>query len=590
MITVNIEGEPWADETLRFPEPKDLLAICSSLLKVDDSDDNQELQYSAIRLAHFSVKEYLVSERIRNQTTASFSLEEIPSHEIIASTCLAYLLTFNGSNCLQSPGYRTIRKSNPLIEYACSYWTNHAREAGLQIDALKRLSLQFFRPECEAYGVWLDFLGNELTEFCNLPLCQMASHGVVCLVDLLLEQGTEVNHVDENGTALWAASNMGYEAVVRALLRYGADVDIEHTEYGTPLQAACRVADMGTVYALLDAGASINHESGDYGTALQAAVWGGNLEIVQLLTRKGADVNPSGVGPCSPLIVACIEDHFQIAQHLVQAGADPNFQECQSLTSSQTSLQATCASRGANIKLVELLLKNNANVNALGGRYGTALQAACSYHDNLKVIRLLLEQGADIYIQAGKYSTPLQAVCAENHDNVDLVAFLLEKGVGINAQGGKYCTALQAACRSANRRIVKLLLERGADSNIIGGKFGSALLATCAENFEEIATFLLEAGADPNIHVGTVGTALQAASAKNHAGIVALLLKKGANVNAPGGKHGTALKATLNLKSKYDTTHLTKLLLEHGAKEDDLSVVEQEKLEFVKQLYEIAVR
>lgn len=112
MITFNLDGEPRVDETSRFPEPKDLLAICSSLLKVDESDDDQGEQSSVIRLAHFSVKEYLVSERIRDQVTAGFCLQEISSHVIIASCCLAYLLTVDHSNPKM---YHEIMQEKPLL-------------------------------------------------------------------------------------------------------------------------------------------------------------------------------------------------------------------------------------------------------------------------------------------------------------------------------------------------------------------------------------------------------------------------------------------------------------------------------------------
>ena len=54
-----------------------------------------------VRLAHFSVKEYLLSERIRDKTASyyakeasKFAIQEISAHESIAAHCLAYLLQF----------------------------------------------------------------------------------------------------------------------------------------------------------------------------------------------------------------------------------------------------------------------------------------------------------------------------------------------------------------------------------------------------------------------------------------------------------------------------------------------------------------
>ena len=45
--------------------------------------------------------------------------------------------------------------------------------------------------------------------------------------------------------------------------------------------------------------------------------------------------------------------------------------------------------------MVQLLLEKGADVNAQGGYYGNALQAA-SYEGNEKVVQLLLKKGADV--------------------------------------------------------------------------------------------------------------------------------------------------------------------------------------------------
>jgi ankyrin repeat protein len=53
-------------------------------------------------------------------------------------------------------------------------------------------------------------------------------------------------------------------------------------------------------------------------------------------------------------------------------------------------------------------MAERAGVNAQGGRYGSALQAASSrgYRD---VVQLLLDKGADVNAQGGYYDNALQA-------------------------------------------------------------------------------------------------------------------------------------------------------------------------------------
>jgi ankyrin repeat protein len=62
-------------------------------------------------------------------------------------------------------------------------------------------------------------------------------------------------------------------------------------------------------------------------------------------------------------------------------------------------------------------------------------------HDS--VVTLLLEKGADVNAQGGFYGNALQAAAQGGYTSV--VTLLLEKGADVNAQGGCYGNALQAA-------------------------------------------------------------------------------------------------------------------------------------------------
>ncbi|OGE53750.1 hypothetical protein PENARI_c007G07930 [Penicillium arizonense] len=133
--------------------------------------------------------------------------------------------------------------------------------------------------------------------------------------------------------------------------------------------------------------------------------------------------------------------------------------------------------------------KSGSNIRNLleysaGGRYGNALQAACSKgHDN--TVQILLECGADVNAQGGLYRNALQAACSEGHDNT--VQLLLECGANVNAQGGLYGSALQAACSEGHYNTVQLLLEHGADVNSQGGLYATALQAAHSKGHDEIA-------------------------------------------------------------------------------------------------------
>jgi Ankyrin repeats (3 copies)/Ankyrin repeat len=153
------------------------------------------------------------------------------------------------------------------------------------------------------------------------------------------------------------------------------------------------------------------------------------------------------------------------------------------------SLQGHC-------KLLQLvLLEKGAKVNAKGGKFGTALQAA-SYAGHDIIVQQLLEKGADINAQGGKYGNALQAASYGGHDQI--VQRLLEKDADVNAQGGWYGNALQAASYRGHDQIVQQLLEEGADVNAQGRKYGNALQAASYEGRDQTIQRLLEGGADIN--------------------------------------------------------------------------------------------
>ncbi|KAK3947728.1 ankyrin repeat-containing domain protein [Pseudoneurospora amorphoporcata] len=221
-----------------------------------------------------------------------------------------------------------------------------------------------------------------------------------------------------------------------------------------------------------------------------------------------------------------------------------------------TALQAASA-RGYK-EVVEMLLDKGADVNAQGGYYGTALQAA-SAGGYKEVVEMLLDKGANVNAQGGGYSTALYAASARGHKEV--VEMLLDKGANVNAQGGGYGTALYAASVKSHKEVVEMLLDKGADVNAQGGGYGTALYAASAQGHKEVVEMLLGKGADVNAQGGRYGTALQAASAQGHKEVVEMLLDKSADVNVQGGYYGTALQAA----SVGGYKEIVEMLLDKGA-------------------------
>ncbi|KAJ5963373.1 uncharacterized protein N7479_003249 [Penicillium vulpinum] len=209
-------------------------------------------------------------------------------------------------------------------------------------------------------------------------------------------------------------------------------------------------------------------------------------------------------------------------------------------------------------KVVQVLLEQGADVNAEGGHYRNALQAACSSgYDN--IAQMLLKWGANVNAQHDLYGNALKAACSGGHNNI--AQMLLEWGADVNAEGGRYGNALHAACSSGHDSIVQTLLECGADVNAEGGRYRNALQAACSSGHDNIAQMLLKWGANVNVQDNRYGNALQAACFGGHDNIVQMLLERGANVNAQGGRYGNALQAARS--GGHD--RIAQMLLDWGA-------------------------
>ena len=70
---------------------------------------------------------------------------------------------------------------------------------------------------------------------------------------------------------------------------------------------------------------------------------------------------------------------------------------------------------------------------------------------------MLLEAGADVNAIGGKFGYALQAAAWNGHDLT--CDALINEGAPVNAQGGMLGNALQAASYHGQTRVVELLLE-----------------------------------------------------------------------------------------------------------------------------------
>ena len=93
------------------------------------------------------------------------------------------------------------------------------------------------------------------------------------------------------------------------------------------------------------------------------------------------------------------------------------------------------------------------------GDVGSGLYYA-SFAGLLNVVLMLLERGADVNAQGGDFCNALQAALEGGYEKV--VSMLLERGADVNAQGGDFCNALQAALEGGHAKVMEMLIAKGA--------------------------------------------------------------------------------------------------------------------------------
>ena len=119
------------------------------------------------------------------------------------------------------------------------------------------------------------------------PLLVAAQNGHTDICGLLLARGSDVNQMEPTTkmTALHCAAFGGHEAVVEALLSWGALVDPRALGGVTPLCIVCQGGHLACLLALLKAGASVSMAKDDGNLPIHAQE--NRVEIVRTLLDYG---------------------------------------------------------------------------------------------------------------------------------------------------------------------------------------------------------------------------------------------------------------------------------------------------------------
>ena len=375
------------------------------------------------------------------------------------------------------------------------------------------------------------------------------------MVEALIAAGSRVEYArpKDGATALIAACEYGHVAVVRILLRAGADPNQAYTSESaySPLIQATGRGFVQIVDELISAGANVNYATPTVNiekgfipgaTALIAACESGHVDVVRILLRAGADPNQAltNEGARSPLIQASIHGFVQIVDELISAGANVNYATPtgnieKGFIPGTTALLVACVQ--GHVAVVRILLRAGADPNQVltdERAHSPLIQA--SIRGFVQIVDEVISAGANV-----NYATPtgniekgfipgttaLIVACERGH--VTVVRSLLRAVADPNqaCTDENSHTPLFQASGHGFVQIVDELISAGANVNYTRPNDGSTSLMFAARfGFVDVVRSLLAAGADPRTAKHDGHTALDIALHCNHPAIAALLKTK----------------------------------------------------------------
>jgi len=370
----------------------------------------------------------------------------------------------------------------------------------------------------------------------SAALVWAASRNDVEMADMLLRAGANAKGANEFGaTAVYAAAAHANPALLSKLLSAGADPNIAIVSGETPLMMAARRGNLEAVRVLLSAGAKPNAAENNAGqTALMMAIVEKHVAVTEALVNGGADIKLGSKSGFTPLMFAVQQGDVEAIRTLIKAGADVN--------SVQTGTKLTpiiIASAMLHADVVDLLLANGANPNAIDSRGYTALHLVVRDTDYgmdlrtkdtvTRIVKALLAQKADPNIrlvQEHPAATGNEVslggatalILAAEVNNFDVVKALLDGGADPKATTDAGHSALHMAAgggtdvqrmRSPEERAlaiktVQLLVDKGVGVDD-PGQFGWTAFETATyQGLTEVMDYLAGKGADVN-HMDVFG-------------------------------------------------------------------------------------
>jgi ankyrin repeat protein len=401
-------GMPNVKPDWRWPDQHQaVLSTCLSLIAIVDDG-----RYQVVQFSHFSVKEFLTSDRLACSSgdVSRYHILLSPAHTILAQACLGVLLRLDDHITEDNASDIPLA---PLTDYAAQHWVDHAQFEDVS-SHIQDVMEYFFDAEKPHWAAW--------------------------------------HHVYDIDDQKWFHFNPN---------------SVIHKPVPLYYAALCGFYDL-TEYLVVKNPEHINARGGRMVTPLVAALRGSHFRVADFLHTHGSDIHARGEWDRTPLHGASMDGFVDMMRWLLDHGADVNSRSVGGLAPLHLFMVLV------RPEICRILLEHNADIDARDKFEKVPLHWAAmarfpgNAKDTLKTMQLLLDHGADPNVLDDDGCTPLHDSSwwkKENYNEKGTVEgsrLLLDHGANIDAENNEGKTPLQLASEVGYREMVDFLSGRGA--------------------------------------------------------------------------------------------------------------------------------
>ena len=463
---------PKFHEDWRLEDPVDaVLSTCSSLLSIVDGGYPFG---NVIQFSHFSVKEFLTSDRLAEESDIilrRYHISMTPAHTFAAQACLGILLH------LDEDVTENYLENLPFAGYAAEHWADHAMFEGVSRSVEDGIR-QLFDPSKPHFAVciWIrdpDALPQERNRRAErpLPLHRTPLHyaallGLHSIVEFLVvehSQDVRSRGFTDNVTPLHLASKRGHGKVARMLIEHGADTTAQNKDGETPLHLSLLWGQVEVARMLIEHSTDVMAQNTDGETplylalfqSLHLALFRAQVTSPRMRFVCGADVAAQDKDGETPLHLASRKGQVEVVRMLLERGVDVTVQNMDG------EVPLHLASREGQADVARMLIEGGADVTAQNKDGETPLHLTlfrslrlASFRGQVRVPRMRFERGGGMVKKS-----------AQQYGEVARI--LLEHGADVNARNKKGSTPFHLASRGGLAEVTRVLLQHSADPSAL---------------------------------------------------------------------------------------------------------------------------